>query len=276
MSFVQAIIMALLQGISELFPISSLGHAVILPKLLGWQIDQQSPDFLPFLVVMHFGTATALLLYFWRDWFGFAKAVLSAQTPQECQERQLFWLLVIATLPAAIIGFVMRKLLGDAFASPLLAALCLILNGGLLFAGDRLRNQTRGTLAQLNWKGALMIGFAQSFALIPGISRSGITLCGGLILGLGAREAARFSFLMATPIIFGATLAEAPKLLGHGSSLGSLALLAGVIAGLAAYASVVVLMRYFKNHDEEPLAPFGWYCVGAGILAAIWLLFVVR
>lgn len=285
MTIFEALFMALLQGITELFPVSSLGHAVIVPKLLGWPIDERAPEFLPYLVVMHFGTATALLLYFWRDWLVFLKSAVFAKTAADLEERHTVFMLVVATLPAAIVGFALRKLLGDAFASPPIAAVCLILNGAVLLATERLRAQAafrvNGRLALINAKGALLIGLSQCCALVPGISRSGFTLVSGLLIGLKVQDAARFSFLMATPIIFGATLAEAPKLFLHsavGASAaapaisGFLALLSGLVAGLAAFASAAFLMAYFKTHEEESLSPFGWYCLGAGFLSLVWLL----
>ena len=268
MTTLQAIITAIIQGITELFPVSSLGHAVILPKVLGWGIDQHAADFLPFLVVLHLGTAIALLAYFWRDWWDFGMSLLGKGARPE-QDRKLFFLLVLATMPAVVLGVALRKTFGEAFGSPAVAACFLILNGFVLYFGEKLR--THGvqdmSLDDLTWKGALAIGFAQSAALFPGISRSGATMVGGVLAGLHHKDAARFSFLMATPIIIGATVYEAPKLLASGATLGGLALLSGAVAGVIAFISIVGLMRYFKGHDFEALNPFAYYCWIAGALA---------
>lgn len=267
MTVLQAIVMALLQGVTELFPVSSLGHAVILPRLLRWGVDQTAPDWLAYLVVMHLGTAIALLAYFWRDWIGFARSLLSRSGPRAVTDRRIFLFVVLATIPAVVVGFGFRKLLGDAFAAPWIAALFLVVNGVILFAGDRVAGQATGRLEELNWKGALAIGVAQCLALIPGISRSGATIVAGVVAGLEHKESARFSFLMAPPIMLGATVVEAPKLLREGATLGGAAIVSGVAAGLVAYLSIVLLMRYFRRHEFEALNPFAYYCWGAGLVS---------
>jgi undecaprenyl-diphosphatase len=265
MTPLQAIVMAILQGVTELFPVSSLGHAVILPRLLHWGIDQKAADFLPYLVVMHLGTAVALLLYFWRDWLAFLISLLSPSSPRAKTDRRIFLFVVLATIPAVIVGVVLRKLLGDAFGTPLVAAIFLIVNGFILFAGDKIGGEAVGTLDQLNWKGALAIGIAQCAALIPGISRSGATIVAGVVAGLQHKESARFSFLMAPPIMLGATVHEAPTLFKEGATLGGAAVLSGIVAGIVAYASIVFLMRYFRQHEFEALNPFAYYCWAAGL-----------
>jgi undecaprenyl-diphosphatase len=274
MNALNAIALAILQGITELFPISSLGHAVIVPPLLGWSIDQHSPEFLPFVVVLHVGTAVALLIYFWREWLQIGLGVVGAGEGDPADARHALWLIVVATLPAVVIGFLFEKFVRGLFASPLIAALFLIANGFLLLLGDWLRIQSaqnrpieRGSLT---WKGALAIGFWQCLAFIPGISRSGAAMVGGLVAGLQHEEAAHFSFLIATPIIVGAAVLEIPKLLalpGHGISL--LAIVAGVVSGVTAYLSIAFLMRYFRRYDfDDALVPFAIYCWVAGVLAA--------
>jgi undecaprenyl-diphosphatase len=265
MNNIQAIVMAILQGVTELFPVSSLGHAVILPRLLNWGIDQKAADFLPYLVVMHLGTAIALLLYFWRDWLAFAVSLLSPSSPRARADRRIFLFVVLATIPAVVVGTVLRKVLGDAFGTPLIAAIFLVVNGFILFVGDRIGGQAVGTLDQLNWKGALAIGFAQCAALIPGISRSGATIVTGVVAGLQHKDSARFSFLMAPPIMLGATVHEAPALFRERSTLGGAAILSGIVAGVVAYASIVFLMRYFRRHEFEALNPFAYYCWAAGL-----------
>jgi undecaprenyl-diphosphatase len=239
MTLVQVILLALIQGVTELFPISSLGHAVIVPDLLNWRINQQADWFLPFLVVMHLGTAIALLAYFWRDWLDFGLAVLLGRGADPAAERRLFWRVVLATIPAVILGAALEKVLKT---------------------------------------DALIIGLWQCLALIPGISRSGVTMVGGFRAGLDHNDAARFSFLTATPIILGATALEAPKLLKHARGAAAaaephgmlgLSLIAGVIAGLAAYASLWAIMRWFKRHEFKAFDPFAYYCLGAGLLFLI-------
>ncbi|HXP29461.1 MAG TPA: undecaprenyl-diphosphate phosphatase [Stellaceae bacterium] len=277
MTALQAIIIAVLQGLTELFPVSSLGHAVILPTLVGWHIDQHSADFLPFLVVLHLGTAAALLAYFWRDWVGIAVAFFGFGPHEERRGQwRLLWLIVVATIPAVILGFALEKWFRQLFGAPVTAAVFLLVNGGVLFLGERLRRSAgKATLGEMSWAGAIFIGLCQSAALIPGISRSGTTIVGGLLLGLQHRDAAHFSFLIATPIILGAAVLEVPHLFHAGApGIGALAWLAGAVAGVTAYASVAFLMRYFRRHDFEALDPFAYYCWAAGAVALGLLLFV--
>jgi len=278
-----ALAIAVLQGITELFPISSLGHAVIVPPLLGWPVDERAAAFLPFVVVLHLGTAAALLLYFWRDWLFVLYGLLGRDSPSggpAAAARRLLGLIVVATLPAVVIGFVLEKAVRNLFASPLIAALFLIVNGGLLLAGDRLRRRFAGRgavpLDALGWRGALTVGLWQCAAFIPGISRSGASMVGGLLTGLDHADAAHFSFLIATPIIAGAAVLEVPKLLAlPGAGITGIALVAGLVAGVTAYASVAFLMRYFRRHNfEDALVPFAVYCWLAGAAAA--LLLVLR
>lgn len=277
MNTLQAIIMAVLQGATELFPVSSLGHAVVLPALLGWHIDQRAPEFLPFLVMLHLGTAAALLLYFWRDWWALAIGVLGLSDPHQIGEsRRVFALIVLATIPAVIVGFVLEKFFRTLFGSPIAAACFLVVNGGLLLFGERLRRQGHRPLSNLTPMDALTIGIWQCSALIPGISRSGATIVGGLLRGIDHEGSAHFSFLIATPIILGATVLEVPKLLHAGVAPGVFALsaVAAVVAGVTAFASTAFLMRYFRQHDAWALNPFAYYCfaVGAGSLILLGLL----
>jgi undecaprenyl-diphosphatase len=277
MTTLQALVIAIVQGLTELFPVSSLGHAVVLPRLLGWTIDQHATEFLPFLVVLHVGTAAALLAYFWKDWAALAGAFIGLGPPEERRAQwRLLWLIVVATIPAVILGFALEHWFRELFGAPIAAAGFLVLNGGVLWVGERLRRKSgTRTLATMSWRGALIIGLWQSAALIPGISRSGTTMVGALLLGLHHREAAHFSFLIATPIIAGAAVLEVPKLLHAGApGFGMLAWIAGAVAGVTAYASVAFLMRYFRRHDFEALDPFAYYCWAAGLIALGLLLFV--
>ena len=268
MSLIEALIIAVLQGATELFPISSLGHAVILPGLLGWSVDQKAPEFLPFLVVLHLGTATALLAYFWRDWYGFGKAVLGlGERETVLRERKVFWLICVATVPAAVLGFVLEHKLRAFFGSPVLAASFLVVNGFILFLGDRMKHAGAKTLDQVGFKTAFIVGACQALALIPGISRSGATMVGGVLAGLTHRDSARFSFLMATPIILGAGILEVPKLFKAHDQIAfndGVVLSAGVAAGVVAYLCVAGLMHYFKKNEIEALKPFAIYCWVAG------------
>ena len=277
MSEFQAIFMAILQGMTELFPVSSLGHAVVLPRVLGWDLDENAAYFLPFLVVLHLGTAAALLIYFWRDWIGLLLGVLGRGSAQERRTQwRLLGLIVVATIPAVILGFALRKPLGMLFGAPVVAAAFLIVNGCVLFVGERLRRRGGDRkLDDMSWGGALLIGLLQSTALIPGISRSGATMVGGLWIGLRHQAAAHFSFLIATPIILGAAVLEVPKLLREGAHINGIAWLAGLVAGVTAFLSVAFLMRYFRRHDFEALDPFAYYCWTAGAIALGLIWFVV-
>src|SRR5437763_8593899 len=213
MSVFQALVLALLQGITELFPVSSLGHTVILPKLLRWNIDQADPTFLAFVVLLHVGTATALLIYFWRDWLaivrGVARSVIDGRMHGTPDER-LGWRLIAGTLPVGLAGVLFQKQVQALFASPRAASVFLIINGGIMFAGERLRRRAtafedgRTALDQLSIRSAVGIGSAQILALLPGISRSGSSMVAGLFGNLTHEAAARFAFLFATPVIFGA------------------------------------------------------------------------
>ena len=275
MTALQAVFIALLQGATELFPVSSLGHAVVVPSLLGWSLNQHSPSFLPFLVMLHLGTATALLLYFWRDWWALLVGVLGLASAHRVGEaRRVFTLIVIATIPAVVIGFALEHFFRSLFGAPLVAAAFLAVNGLLLLFGERIRRQGHRKLATLTVMDALTIGLWQCTALIPGISRSGATIVGGLLRGIDHEGSAHFSFLIATPIILGATVLEVPKLLHAGIASGTATLAAGaaVVAGVTAYLSTAFLMRYFRSHDDWALNPFAYYCLAAGLGSVGWLL----
>ncbi|MBN8929489.1 MAG: undecaprenyl-diphosphatase [Rhodospirillales bacterium 69-11] len=271
MDAIHSILIAILQGATELFPVSSLGHAVVLPAVLGWGIDQRAHEFLPFLVMLHLGTAAALLLFFWRDWWALGTGVLGiGDTHQVGESRRVFMLIVLATIPAVILGFLLEKFVRGLFGSPLVAAFFLIVNGGLLLFGEQLRGRGgHRPLSSLTPKDALLIGCWQCTALIPGISRSGATIVGGLLRGIDHEGAAHFSFLIATPIILGATVLEVPKLMHQGVAPGVLqmSLLAAVVAGVTAYASTAFLMRYFRSHDSWALNPFAYYCGFVGLVS---------
>lgn len=280
MTALQAFIIAILQGATELFPVSSLGHAVILPRLLGWSLDQHSAAFLPFLVLLHLGTACALLLYFWRDWWALGLGSLGLLDAHRVREsRRILLLLGVATLPAVVVALALEHKIRALFASPLYAALFLVANGFLLLLGEGLRKRVAApeasrAIASFSVVDALLIGLWQCTALLPGISRSGATIVGGLLRGIDHAAAAHFSFLIATPIILAASLKEVPKLLHAGLPAGTfeLAAAASVAAGVVAFASTAFLMRYFRGHENWALNPFAYYCIAAGGLTSIWLL----
>lgn len=274
MDLLHAILVAILQGATELFPVSSLGHAVVLPAIFNWRLDQKSDAFLPFLVLLHTGTAAALFIYFWRDWLAIIRGVIGLATPHDVAEaRRVFLLVVIATIPAVILGFAFNRFFRELFSSPMLVAGILVLNGLMLLVGERVRGTGTRPLASLTPMDALVIGCWQCGALFPGISRSGATIMGGVLRGVDHEGAAHFSFLIALPIIMGATVLEVPHLLSQGIAPGVLgtAAIAAVVAGLVAYASTWFLMRYFASHDRWGLDPFGYYCVAFGLLALGWL-----
>jgi undecaprenyl-diphosphatase len=240
--------------------------------LLRWNISQDSPTFLPFLVMLHVGTAIALLIYFWRDWWLLLSSVVRRGDGALVEQRRVLLLLVLGTIPAGLLGLIFRNNLAKLFADFRIVAVFLILNGLLLAVGEFLRR--RAGSAQLStlrpWQ-AVAIGTSQAIALLPGFSRSGATMVGGLLVGLEHQAAARFSFLLATPIILAAAVLEVPKLL-QPEARGALgpALIGGLIAGVLAYLSTVLLMRYFKQQEVNALLPFSVYCV---LLGAATLLF---
>lgn len=282
----QAVFMGLLQGATELFPVSSLGHAVLLPSLLHWSYKQSDPTFVPFLVLLHLGTAAALLFHYRRDWLaiiaGFIQASVRGQVRGE--NERMAMLLVVGTIPGGVIGFLLEHPLRAVFATPRIAAAMLIVNGLILLGAEvlRRRDERRSRLAgqsrveqeqaytgaeRLSFRAAALVGVCQALALLPGISRSGVTMAGGLLAGLRHQEAARFSFLLATPIITAAGVLEVPELLRPAVPLG-LYVLAAVAGGGAAYASVRFLTRYFKTGR---LDPYGYYCIALGIVALVLL-----
>jgi len=266
-----------LQGVTELFPVSSLGHTIVVPHLLRMNVDVESSSYLPFLTLLHVGTAAALFWYFRDTWLRLLGGVARFGDASRGEDRALLRLLVLGTIPAGLLGLAFEDRLRALFEDYRYTAAFLIVNGGLLLAGALLARRRRaGGLAELKWPHAVAIGAAQALALLPGISRSGATLIGGLSVGLTHEDAARFAFLLATPIIAAAGVLEAPKLL-RADARGDLpaALAGGVIAGVVAYASTVLLMRYLRRSDApggpsgNALAPFGLYSIAIGALALV-------
>ena len=289
-SYVEAIVIGLLQGVTELFPVSSLGHSVLLPALLGWhgvvasQAAQES-FYLAFLVGLHVATALALLVFFWREWLliiaGLARSLRRRRV--ETAEERLGWLLVVATIPAGLVGVAFEHALRILFAKPLAAAVFLTLNGAILLAGERLRRriapvaapvpdgpgaararvQPSRRLETLAFGEALLIGGSQVLAFFAGISRSGVTMVAGLARGLSHEDAARFAFLLATPIILAAGLYKLPDFLGsNGDGVRGQIVAGSAVAGVAAWLSVRFLTRWFRTRT---LTPFAVYCLAVGI-----------
>jgi undecaprenyl-diphosphatase len=279
-SYWQAVVLGLLQGVTELFPISSLGHSVILPELLGWNIHQNDPYFITFLVATHLATALVLLGFFWRDWVrivkGLGRSLRDRGIDPADTDAKLAWLLIIGTIPAGILGLLLENKLRHVFASAPAAAAFLIANGFLLFGAELLRRRAPQVdedddariAKQVGWGGAFGVGAAQALALIPGFSRSGATMGGGLLVGLSNKDAARFAFLLATPIIGAAALLKLPELFGsQGNGVRGQALVGALCSAATAYLAVRFLMRFFETNT---LIPFAVYCVLAGTGATLY------
>ena len=285
-TYFQAIVLGLLQGFSELFPISSLGHSVILPQLLGWNIHQNDEYFITFLIATHLATAIVLFIFFFRDWMriftGMWRSLVDRQIAPDNHDAKLGWLLVVGTVPAGILGLLLQDSLRTVFASAQSAAFFLMLNGVMLYGAERLRRrapvvETSDPLAsdqrisgETSYRDAVGIGAAQAIALIPGFSRSGASMAGGLLTGLSNEDAARFSFLLATPIIGAAALLKLPDLFGAtGDGVRGQALAASLCSALTAWFSVRFLVKYFETNR---LTPFAIYCFVAGLASSIYLL----
>jgi undecaprenyl-diphosphatase len=312
LSYVEAVVVGAFQGVTELFPVSSLGHSILVPALIGgsWAKDlnvsaPESP-YLAFIVGLHVATAAALLVYFWRDWVriigGFFTSIRyrRVQTPSE----RLAWLIVLATIPVGISGLLLEHTFRTVLGRPIPAAVFLTVNGGILYAGERLRRRagqpvaspalepvgagavrSRAAgpdgedapadvvlderLAQLSMRRGTGIGSAQVLALLPGISRSGATMVAGLIAGLTHEEAARFSFLLATPVILAAGALKIPDLTGPlGAGIHGQVLAGSAASFVTALISVRYLSRYFRTRT---LTPFAIYCTLAGLASLIYL-----
>ena len=280
-SYGQAVVLGLLQGFSELFPISSLGHSVVAPKLLGWHIHQNDSFFITFLVATHLATAIVLLGFFWRDWVrivrGIGRSLRDRGIADDDADAKLGWLLVVGTIPAGIVGLLLEHALRHVFASARSAAFFLILNGLMLYGAERLRRRAPqpesgdpdGRIARrMSFPESFFVGAAQAIALIPGFSRSGATMAGGLLVGLSNEDAARFAFLLATPIIGAAAALKLPELFGpSGNGVRGPALVGALCAAVTAYLSVRFLMRFFETNR---LTPFAVYCFLAGLALTIY------
>jgi undecaprenyl-diphosphatase len=275
-SYFQAVILGLTQGIAEPFPISSLGHGVVIPRLAGWHIHQNDKFFLTFLIATHLATAIVLLLFFLGDWVRIVKGLWRSLQLREIRaddvDARLGWLLVAGTIPVGVIGLLLETPIRKLFASPAIAAAFLVVNGIALLVFERLRRRpprpgdhlgdADSRIAKLSWRQAIAVGTSQAAALVPGISRSGFTMGGGLLVGLSNEDAARYGFLLATPVIFAAAALKLPELLGkEGNGVRGPALVAGLCAAVTTFFAVKFLLRFFETNR---LTPFGIYCMGAG------------
>jgi undecaprenyl-diphosphatase len=331
LTYPEAIFVGLLQGVTELFPVSSLGHAVLIPALVGgrWATDlsmtaDKSP-YLTFLVAVHVATAVALVVFFRRDWARIIVGLFTSIRYRRIDnpDQRLAWLLLAATVPVGAAGIALDHALRTSLGKPGPASVFLILNGAVLLSVERLRRTTspapaprgavpvgspagqggpgqlytsasyradrnRGVsaghggdadaaiasdhrLARQSWTQGILIGAAQIFALFPGISRSGTTMAAGLLRGLSHEDAARFAFLLATPVIAGAGLFKLPQLAGQqGHGIIGQILAGSLVAGVAAYLSLRFLTRYFETRT---LTPFAIYCLIAGTIAFVLTVF---
>ena len=277
-TFAQAMLLAALQGVSQLFPVSSLGHTVLLPALLRWKVDEGSAQFLAFVVVLHLGTAAALLVFYRETWVKIVRGVVASVVRGRIGDdpsEKIGWLLIVGTIPVGVLGVLLESAVKRLFASPVPVALFLCANGVLMLFGEALRRRQLAAqgaaavrrLPELPYRDGVVVGFAQALALLPGISRSGSAIVAGLLRDLRHEDAANYAFLLATPVIAAASVLEIPKLLEPGAHLALVeAVAGGVLAGVTAYASVAFLTRWFRHND---LRPFGWYCVLAGAACAI-------
>jgi undecaprenyl-diphosphatase len=270
-------LLAVLQGVSELFPISSLGHTVLIPALLRWHVDEGAESFLAFVVALHLGTALALLVFYRKDWIaivrGLVRSIARGRIEKDPDERTA-WLLVAGTIPVGILGVIFQEPVKALFASPIPVSIFLFINGFVMLLGEWLRRRQHASdvdtyrrLPDLHAKDGVLIGVVQSLALLPGISRSGSAIVAGLLRELHHEDAARYSFLLATPVILAASVLELPTLLqpsAHDVLVQSL--VGGLLAAVTAYASVAFLTRWFRHND---LAPFAWYCVAAGAISFV-------
>ncbi|HEY1643398.1 MAG TPA: undecaprenyl-diphosphate phosphatase [Streptosporangiaceae bacterium] len=327
MTYPEAAVIGLIQGVTELFPVSSLGHSVLIPALLGgsWakDLDAAAPSspYLAFVVGLHVATAIGMLFYFWRDWLRIIGAFISSVRYRHVEnaDQRLAWMIILATIPVGLVGLAADHETRVLFAKPVLAAVFLIINGVILFGGERFRRpaslqadaevererqltdslparvgasqaaragaahasgqramrqkevsvsiRADERLAGMGYKKAVIIGTVQIFALLAGISRDGIAMVAGMFGGLAREDAARFAFLLATPVILAAGLLELPKLTGPlGSGIHGQILVGSILAGLGAYVSVRFLVKFFQSRT---LTPFAIYCVLFGVISAV-------
>ncbi len=303
LSYLQSVTIGLLQGVTELFPVSSLGHSVLVPAWIGgsWATlvtqgdtaNSEASPYLAFIVALHVATAVALLVFYRKDWVRIIGAFFTVVRTRrvETSTQRLAMLIVAATIPVGITGLLFEHSLRTLFAKPLAAAVFLTINGLILLGGEVLRRRVvtppeladapevgaaSGTavttrahrrLDTLEYREAALIGLFQTLALLAGISRSGVTMVGGLVRGLDHEDAAKFSFLLATPVILAAGLLKLPSLAGPaGNGIQGQVLVGALVAGLAAYGSLRFLTRYFATRT---LLPFAVYSLVAGLVSVV-------
>ncbi len=270
MSIVQAIILGIVQGATEFIPVSSSGHLVLVPWLLGWQ-----PAGLAFTVVVHVGTAIGVLLFFWREWLAMLKGIFVWLRKREVNaDLKLLGLLILGTLPAALIGVFFQSFVENLFNDPILVAVMLITTGAILVAGERLGKPER-PMGALTWVDGLLIGLAQMIAIVPGISRSGSTITAGLLRKVQRDDAARFSFLLSTPIIIGSGAIEVLDLAkaGLGAAQVEVLVLGFLAAFITAFFVIRWLLTYLRSHSTNIFAA---YCAVAGLLCVVIALIGIR
>lgn len=257
MSTLQAAILGLVQGLGEFLPISSSAHLVLIPWLFKWN----DPG-LTFDIALHIGTLIAVAIYFWKDWL---KLITKGLTDVRSTEGKLFWYLVAATIPGAVVGFLLEKKAETIFREPILIATMLILLGVLLYWADR-RGVKHIEMNRITFRTSLFIGLSQALAIIPGVSRSGITMTMGLLMGLTREGAARFSFLLAAPIIFGAALVKLPFLVSNPSVLTINFIIGILVSFVIGILSIGFLLRYVQTNN---FLPFAWYRFILGSLVIV-------
>jgi len=253
----QAIVLGLFQGLGEFLPISSSAHLVLVPWLFHWE----DPG-LTFDIALHVGTLIAVIAYFWKDWL---RLVTQGFTAPKTTDGRLFWYLVIATVPGAIVGYALEKKAETIFRTPLLIAVALIVMGAILYWAER-KSAKKDDLSNITLRTSFLIGLSQALAIIPGVSRSGITMTTGLFSGLSREAAARFSFLLSTPIILGAAIIKVPYLVRHPDVIDANFLIGMVVAFITGIASISFLLRYVQT---KTFLPFVWYRFAIGALVII-------
>ena len=257
MTTLQAIVLGLFQGLGEFLPISSSAHLVLVPWLFHWE----DPG-LTFDIALHIGTLIAVIIYFWKDWL---RLFTQGFTAPRTTDGRLFWYLVIATVPGAIVGYALEKKAETIFRTPLLIAVALIVMGAILFWAER-KSAKKDDLSNITLRTSFLIGLSQALAIIPGVSRSGITMTTGLFSGLSREAAARFSFLLSTPIILGAAIIKVPHLVRHPDVIDANFLIGMVVAFITGIASISFLLRYVQT---KTFLPFVWYRFALGVLVII-------
>lgn len=261
MTLLQAIILGLVQGLGEFLPISSSAHLVLIPWLFNWEYQGLSFD-----VALHLGTLIAVIIYFWRDWL---KLVVGGFSNVRSTDGRLFWYLVASSIPGAAIGYLLEEQAEYAFRTPLLIAIMLIIMGIILYLADR-KSRKETEIENISFKTSFLIGLSQALAIIPGVSRSGITMTTGLLTGLTRESAARFSFLLSTPIIMGAAMVKLPEVISTPGMFSTNFIVGMIVAGISGLASIHVLLRYVQS---KSFLPFVWYrfALGAAVIAVVFL-----